>query len=117
MARFAGVPDERSLGRIATFAFGPSVVIIGLALAALEPGLIAHVDRPIHVVYMLLFVPAALVIAMIGGFALGVEIRDFRLGASLAIRAGLSAALATSQRRLPTRTARASCTATSSPTM
>jgi hypothetical protein len=97
MAYLAGVHDERNPGRTAAIAFGPSVVLIGLALAALEPRLVARgadAGWPIHVVFTLLFVPAALVIAAIGGFALGFGMRDLRLGATLAIRAGLSAALA-----------------------
>ena len=97
MARLAGVVDERQMGRAAGLALGPSVVLIGLALAALEPGLVAggaNVGLPIHVVFTLLFVPAALAIAAVGGFALGFGVRDFRLGGSLAVRAGLSAALA-----------------------
>ena len=49
---------------------------------------------PIHLVYRLLFIPAAFVVAAAGAFALGCGLRDARLGASLAAWAGLGAASA-----------------------
>ena len=96
MARYAGEQNER-VGRTASIAFGSSVIIIGLTLSLIEPGLVARgadVGYPIHVVYRFVFVLAVLVVAGISAFALGVGMRDVRLGVSLAMRAGLTAALA-----------------------
>jgi hypothetical protein len=97
MARLAGAANARRAAWTAGLAFGPSTVLVGLSLAALEPVLVprgAGVGLAIHVVYTMLFAPATLVVAAAGGFALGLGIRGLRLGASLAARAGLSAALA-----------------------
>lgn len=97
MARLTDLGNERRVAWAAGLAVGPSVVLVGVSLAALEATLVgpsAEASLPIHVVSSLLFVPAALLIAAIGGFALGSGARDVRLGTSLAVRAGLSGGLA-----------------------
>jgi hypothetical protein len=97
MARLTDLGHERRVAWAAALAVGPSVVLVGVSLAALESRFIrqsADVSLPIHVVFSLLFVAAVLLIAAIGGFALGSGARGVRLGASLAVRAGLSAGLA-----------------------
>ena len=97
MARLTDLGHQRRVALAAGLAVGPSVVLVGVSLSALESTLIGQrVDGslPIHVVFSLLFVPAALLIAAIGGFALGSGARGIRLGASLAARAGLSGGLA-----------------------
>jgi hypothetical protein len=97
MARLTGLGHERRVGWAAAIAVGPSVVLVGVSLAAVESRLIpqsADSSLPIHVIFSLLFVPAVLLIAAIGGFALGSGARGVRLGANLAMRAGLSAGLA-----------------------
>jgi hypothetical protein len=97
MARLTGLGHGRRIAWAAGLAVGPSVVLVGVSLAAVEPRLIAQSadgGLPIHLVFSLVFVPAALLIAAIGGFALGFGARDVRLGASLAVRSGLSGGLA-----------------------
>jgi hypothetical protein len=97
MARLTDLGHERRVVWATALAVGPSVVLVGVSLAALESRLIpqsADANLPIHVVFSLLFVPAVLLIGAIGGFALGSGARGVRLGASLAVRAGLSAGLA-----------------------
>ena len=74
MARLTDLGHERRVAWAAGLAVGPSVVLVGVSLAALESRLVgpsADASLPIHVVFSLLFVPAALLIAAIGGFALG----------------------------------------------
>jgi hypothetical protein len=97
MVRLTDLGHERRVAWAAALAVGPSVVLVGVSLAAFESTLIpqsADASLPIHVVFSLLFVPAALLVAAIGGFALGSGARGVRLGASLAVRAGLSGGLA-----------------------
>ena len=97
MARLTGLGDERRIAWAAGLAVGPSVLLVGVSLAVAEPKLIAqsaHDGLPIHVAYSLVFVPAAVLIAASGGLALGFGARDVRLGASLAVRSGLSGGLA-----------------------
>jgi hypothetical protein len=97
MVRLTDLGHERRVAWAAALAVGPSVVLVGVSLAAAESTLIpqsADASLPIHVVFSLLFVPAALLVAAIGGFALGSGARGVRLGASLAVRAGLSGGLA-----------------------
>jgi hypothetical protein len=91
MVRLTDLGHERRVAWAAALAVGPSVVLVGVSLAAAESTLIpqsADASLPIHVVFSLLFVPAALLVAAIGGFALGSGARGVRLGASLAVRAG-----------------------------
>jgi hypothetical protein len=97
MVRLTDLGHERRVAWAAALAVGPSVVLVGVSLAASESMLIpqsADASLSIHVVFSLLFVPAALLVAAIGGFALGSGARGVRLGASLAVRAGLSGGLA-----------------------
>jgi hypothetical protein len=97
MVRLTDLGHEQRVGWAAALAVGPTVVLVGVSLAAAESTLIpqsADASLPIHVLFSLLFVPAALLVAAIGGFALGSGARGVRLGASLAVRAGLSGGLA-----------------------
>lgn len=97
MVRLTGLGHEQRVGWAAALAVGPTVVLVGVSLAAAESTLIpqsADASLPIHVLFSVLFVPAALLVAAIGGFALGSGARGVRLGASLAVRAGLSGGLA-----------------------
>ena len=97
MVRLTDLGHEQRVVWAAALALGPSVVLAGVSLAAAETTLIpqsADARLPIHVIYSLLFVPAALLVAAIGGFALGSGARGVRLGVSLAVRAGLSGGLA-----------------------
>ena len=97
LALLAGALNTRAATRAGGFAVGPGVVLVGGVLAALEPSLVARgasVGVPIHLIYRLLFIPAAFVVAATGAFALGCGLRNARLGVSLAAWAGLGAATA-----------------------
>src|SRR6478672_4162054 len=42
MARYGGEQNEQRVGKAASIAFGSSVIIIGLTLSLIEPGLVAR---------------------------------------------------------------------------
>ncbi len=72
-------------------------MLAGLTLAALERAIVERgqgPDLPVHIVFTILFVPAAFFIAGAGGLALGLAERNLRLGLQLAVGGGLSAAIA-----------------------
>lgn len=97
MGRLVGLSDVGSVGRGVAIAFGPAVAIVALALAAAEPAAIERGARSgvgIHVVYTLLFVPAAFLVAGVGAFALGRSIHGAISGMRLATAAGVAAAAA-----------------------
>lgn len=94
MAQLAGAADPRGAARATGLAIGPSVVLVALVLTAVEPGLVARgagAGVAIHVIYTLLFVPAVLIVAAIGGFALGAGLRAPGLAVRLSLGAGVAA--------------------------
>jgi hypothetical protein len=97
MGRLAGVSNTRAGGWSAALALTPAVVIVGLILGELEPVFVqrgARLGLELHVVYMLLFVAATMVVAAVGAFALGTGLYRAAFGLRLAIPAGLAAAAA-----------------------
>jgi hypothetical protein len=76
--------------------YAPTVLLVGMALTVLE-NLIVEQRRgpelPIHVVFTLLFAPAALVVASVGALALGVALKRRGLALRLALGSGLVAGL------------------------
>jgi hypothetical protein len=93
MARACGVGEARRMAWAGVLSFGPALVLAGFALSALEVAIVERgngPDLPVHVVFTILFVPAAFIVAGLGGLALGLAQRDIRL----AIRMGLSSGLA-----------------------
>jgi hypothetical protein len=95
--RLATGSNPGAAGRAAAFTVAPIVVVVALALAGLEPMVVRRGARSgldIRVVYALLFVPATLLIAGIGAFALGFGLYRAAFGMRLAIAAGGAAAAA-----------------------
>ncbi len=97
IARIATGADPSSAGRATAIVVAPAIVIVALMLSAVEPTMVqrgASAGLGIHVVYRLLFVPATLLIAAVGSFALGRALYGSLFGARLAVGAGLAAAVA-----------------------
>ena len=94
MATLARASDPRVPARLTMWSVGPAIIAVGAALAAVEPSLVARITRAgysIHFVYSMLFVPVTGIVAAVGAFALGVGLDGRRLGARLAVTAGLAA--------------------------
>lgn len=93
MARLTRTTESRRMAWAGALGFGPALVLAALALGRLEVLLIEQgkgPDLPVHVVFTLLFVPAALFVAGMGGFALGMAREGFRLARRLALSSGLA---------------------------
>jgi hypothetical protein len=93
MGRQAGAGKIRRMAWAGMLSFAPSLILAALMLARLEVAIVERgggPDLPVHVVFTLLFVPAAFLITGVGGLALGLAQGDPRLAG----RMGLSAALA-----------------------
>jgi hypothetical protein len=96
MGRLAGSEQKRRLAWAGALSFPPSLILAGIALGRLEQVIVERgvgPDLPVHVVFTLLFVPAAFFVAGMGGLAIGVALKDWKLAARLALGAGLAAAL------------------------
>lgn len=97
VGRLAGSPEEKRLARAGALSFGPTVVFTGWALAVLEGAIVQRgwgPQLPIHIVFTLLFVPAAFLVAAVGGLGLGLALRSRRLAGKVALGAGCAAAAA-----------------------
>lgn len=96
LAHILHLGDVKRLMWAGALGYGPTVILVGLLLSVLE-NLIVEQQRlpalPIHVVFTLLFTPAALVVAAVGALALGVALRRKGLAIRLALGAGLAAGL------------------------
>ncbi len=96
MGKLARSNQRRRMAWAGILGFVPITLVLGLVLQAIEPiaaaGLGAQI--PLHRLFMLLFVPTALLIAGAGGLALGFGLRNRRLAWRLALRAGGAAAAA-----------------------
>jgi hypothetical protein len=82
---------------ITALTFGATFIIIGLGLALLEPVMVERGLRSgfgIHVVYSLLFVPTAFIVATIGAASLRMSDGSRMIGMRSAVVAGLCAAIA-----------------------
>jgi hypothetical protein len=88
--------DLRRATRAGALSFGPSAIVAGLVLTLLE-GLIVQEHRgpalPIHVVYALLFVPAAFFVASTSGLVMGIGLglqrsTPWRLALTCGVAAG-----------------------------
>jgi len=82
---------------ITALTFGAAFVTVGLILALLEPGMIERGRASglgIHVVYSLLFVPTAFIVATLGALSLRVTSGGRMISPGLAVVAGLCAAVA-----------------------
>ncbi len=97
MAKISSTGNKRRMIWAGALSFSPALVLAGLTLATLEKAVVERgqgPDLPVHIVFTILFVPAAFFIAGAGGLALGLAERNLRLGLRLAIGGGLSAAIA-----------------------
>jgi hypothetical protein len=83
-------------GRMAwagALSFGPTLILAALALGRLEVTLIERgegPDLPVHVIFTLLFVPAACFVAGTGGFAIGLARQNIQLALRMALGCGLA---------------------------
>ena len=96
MAKISSTQNKRRMIWAGALSFSPALVLAGLMLATLERVIVERgqgPDLPVHIVFTILFVPAAFFVAGTGGLALGLAERNLRLGLRLAAGAGLSAAL------------------------
>ncbi len=96
MARVAQARDAKRMMWAGALGYGPTVVLAGIGLTVLE-NLIVEQRRgpalPIHVVFTLLFVPAAFVVATVGALALGIGLKRRGLSVRLALGSGLAAGI------------------------
>jgi len=97
MARLAGATESGRMAWAGALSYGPAVILAALTLGRLEVAIIERGDGPdvpVHVVFTLLFVPAAIFVAGMGGFSLGVAREGFRLAWRLSLASGLAGGLA-----------------------
>jgi MFS family permease len=97
MARLADREEARRMVWAGALGYGLAVILAGIGLSALE---MAIVERgggpalPVHVVFTILFVPAASFVAAVGGLALGIALRNWSLAGRLGLFGGLAAGVA-----------------------
>ena len=97
MGRLAGSPEPRRMAWAGALAFAPTVVIAGITLGLLEGALVGRASGqgiPVHVVFTLLFVPTAFLVAAVGGLSVGIGLRRVDLAGKLALGAVTCAAVA-----------------------
>lgn len=96
MGRLAQTDRVAALTWAGAIGYGPTVILVGLALTVLEQLIVEQhrgPDLPIHVVFTLLFVPAVTVVAAAGGLALGLALKQRRLLLPLGLGSGLAAGI------------------------
>jgi hypothetical protein len=97
MGRTTGVGKTRRMTWAGGLSFAPAIFLAALMLSRLEVAIVERgggPDLPVHVVFTLLFVPAAFFIAGIGGLALGLAQGSWRLAGRLALGGALAGGLA-----------------------
>lgn len=95
MARITGSANIRRMTWAGALSFAPSVILAGIVLASLEVALVERgrgPDLPIYQLFTLLFVPAAFIVAGLGGLSLGIAHQDWALAGRLGLWAGLAGA-------------------------
>ncbi|HSG19874.1 MAG TPA: hypothetical protein VLA31_03820, partial [Burkholderiaceae bacterium] len=78
VAHITGSAETRRMTWAGALSFAPAVILAGITLGSLEVLLVergAGPDLPIHQLFTLLFVPAAFIVAGLGGLALGIAQR------------------------------------------
>ncbi len=96
MAKIFSTQNKKRMIWAGALTFSPALLLAGLTLGTLERAIVEGgqgPDLPVHIVFTLLFVPAAFFVAGAGGLALGLAEHNLRLGLRLAAWSGLSAAL------------------------
>jgi len=97
MSRFAAIGNPERIGKWTALYLALPFIIVGSLLSPLEPAAVRIASRndfPIHAAYLVLFVPATLLVASLGAFGLGRALKDNQLGTRLASAAGPASALA-----------------------
>jgi hypothetical protein len=93
MARLSGASQPVRMAWAGALSFGPALILAALSLGSLEGVLVERgqgPDLPIHVLFTLLFVPAAFFVAGVGGFALGLARESIQLALRMALGCGLA---------------------------
>ena len=93
MARLAGAAEPRRLAWAGGLGYGPVTIAMGVLLGVLEP-VAVRAAAPLHVVFALMFAPAAGLVVAVVSVAFGIALRSGRLAAELALKAGAAAGLA-----------------------
>lgn len=93
MARLARIPASWRVALAAILGFVPVTILVAFGLAAAEPFVFGG-NLPVHRLFTLLFVPSAGLIAGTSSLALGWALGWSRTAPGLALRVGLTAALA-----------------------
>lgn len=97
MSRVSSIGDPERTGKWTALYVALPFIIVGSLLSPLEPPAVriaARHDFPIHAAYLVLFVPAALLVSSLGAFGLGRGLKDNQLGRRLAVVAGPPSAFA-----------------------
>jgi len=97
LARLTGLGETRRMAWAGALTFAPGVILAGFVLNMLEVALVERgggPDLPVHVLFTMLFVPAAFIVAGLGSLSLGIAQRDWALAIRLGLLAGFSAAFA-----------------------
>ena len=93
MAHLARVPASRRAAWAGSLGFVPITALLAVGLAAAEP-IVFRANLPVHRLFTVLFVPSAGLIAGTSSLALGWALGWGRAAPALALRVGLTAALA-----------------------
>jgi len=84
--------EKRRMLWAGLLSYAPSIFLAVVTLGRLEVLLVerrAGPDLPVHIVFTLLFVPAAAIVAGAGGFAMGIAKKDVGLALQLGLSSGL----------------------------
>src|SRR5215213_4801716 len=93
MARLARSPAARRAACAGMLGFVPITFVLNILLVAVEP-IAVRANLPVHRLFTVLFVPTAGLIAGVSSLALGWSLGWSRAAPTLAMRVGLTAALA-----------------------
>jgi hypothetical protein len=93
MARLARISAARRAAWAGFLGFVPITTLLAVGLAAAEP-IVFRINLPVHRLFTVLFVPSAFLIAGTSSLALGWALGWGRAAPALALRVGLTAALA-----------------------
>jgi len=93
MSRLAGFPASWRVAWAGILGFLPITLLLSIGLQAAEP-IVFRINLPVHRLFTVLFVPSAFLVAGASSLALGWALGWGRAAPKLALRVGLTAALA-----------------------
>jgi hypothetical protein len=93
MSHLAGSPALRRAAWASILGFVPITVVLNFGLLTIEP-IAVRADVPVHRLFTVLFVPTAFLIAAMSSLALAWALGQGRAAPALALRVGITAALA-----------------------